>query len=194
MSEVQSLLRSRLAAAILIWCLAGLAWLVANPFIFRAIPGGVGSLLFLILAFLAPLWLILWSLAAARRWRLSAIGAGALVALLWTLAVTASEPLLTWGQRQYVASHRAVFDSVVADARAGRLDTGLILSREVTGVRRGIRYEYFKQGERRIVNFPWIESPLYSAGVTFDERCIAGRKWNCGAPLVSPYRHYVAMP
>ncbi|MFZ5719749.1 MAG: hypothetical protein ACOY5Y_09840 [Pseudomonadota bacterium] len=108
-----------------------------------------------------PLALIVWAIGRAVRRTGSWVAVGAVVGA-WIALAVAAIPLARAGVYLNFWSHRAAYDAVVADLKAGRI------ADRSSGSRHGVRYHTpdMRQGS---VGFVWYWDFDIGQGVAYDE-------------------------
>lgn len=193
--DVRPLWRTPLGAALVAWMVVTIGALVGAWRIAETSPFGVVIGLALGLGVAAPGGLLVWSLWAMMRDPVT--GWLAPAGLLFFLGglVPAWRPLVDIGMRLNFDNHRATYEAVVADAKAGRLQPNR--HGWVVGERDGVRFRYRadRPGE---VQFSWVRDDLLAAGVRYDEiPCTPTPRLRCldrGEPIEGRFFHYVQIP
>lgn len=149
--------RSRFGRALSAWIVVALAFELGITRVLEVLGKGM-ALVWLALLVLAPLSLMIWALKRVTQktgtWR----GAGAVVAT-WISVAAAGFPLSRASVYLNFWSHRAAYDAVVADFRAGRLNPG-------PGRRHGVEYNATASG---YISFAWYWDFDIGQGIAYDE-------------------------
>jgi hypothetical protein len=193
--DIRPLWRTPLGAALAAWMVVTLGALLGGWRIAETSPSGVLAGLALGLGVGAPAGLLVWSLWAMLRDPVTGWLAPAALLFFLGALVPAWRPLADAGMRMNFDAHRATYDAIVADAKAGRLrpDPHGWVAGERDGVR--FRYRADRPGE---VQFAWVRDGLLDAGVRYDEiPCRPTPRLKCldrGEPIVGRYFHYAQIP
>lgn len=152
--------RSWFERAFLAWGVIALAFWLGITRVLEVMGKGM-ALAWLALFLLAPLALIVWAIrrAATQAGKWAIVGA---VVVAWAVLVAAGIPLYRASVYLNFWSHRAAYDAVVADMKAGRL------AAQREGVRHGVKYNspMMRSGD---VGFLWYWDFDVGQGVYYDE-------------------------
>lgn len=157
--------RSKFGRALSIWIITALAFELSVSRIVEVLGKGM-ALLWLGVLVVAPLALTVWALARVtdRTGTWSAVGA---VVVTWIAVLMAAFPLHRASVQLNFWSHRAAYDAVVADMKAGRLEQG-------SGRRHGVKYDApWMTGND--VGFAWFWEYDIGEGVMYDEEACPRR-------------------
>jgi hypothetical protein len=191
--EPRPIWRRWVAVALVAWMALAVGGLLMAWRLAEILPPGMVPALGLGVFVAAPSVLMIWSFWTMLRDPMTGwIAPSALFAFAGAL-VPAWQPLLDAGMRLNFEAHRPTYDSIVAEAKGGRMALTPDPSGWIEGDRDGVRFRYNVARPGR-VEFLWSRDPLFETGVRYDDApCTPTPKLKCiarGRLLEGHYFHY----